>query len=56
MLSKFTFEKEIQAFTIENSLREVKWLLVCSYNRNLCNIPVPLDAIDKAINFKAKKI
>ena len=26
MLSKFTFEKEIDAFTIEINLRKVKWL------------------------------
>ena len=31
MLSKFTFEKEIEAFAIEINLRKVKWLLVCSY-------------------------
>ena len=55
MLSKFTFEKKVEALAIENNLRNVKWLLVCSYNPNLCNIPVPLDAIDKAINFNAKK-
>ena len=30
MLSKFTFEKEIEAFVIEINLRKVKWLLVCS--------------------------
>ena len=30
MLSKFTFEKEIEAFAIEINLRKVKWLLVCS--------------------------
>ena len=56
MLSKFNFEKEIEAFSIENNLRKVKWLLVCSYNPNLCNIPIPLNAIDKAINFNSKKI
>ena len=32
MLSKFTFEKEIEAFAIEINLRKVKWLLFCSYN------------------------
>ena len=55
MLSKFTFEKEIEAFAIENNLRKVKWLLVCSYNLNLCNILVHLNAIDKAIDFNSKK-
>ena len=44
MLSKFTFEKEIEAFATENNLSMVKRLLVCSYNPNLCNIPVPLNA------------
>ena len=33
MLSKFTFEKEIEAFAIVINLRKVKWLLVCSYNQ-----------------------
>ena len=55
MLSKFTFEKEIEAFAIENRLRKVKWLLVCSYNQNLFNIPVHLNAIDKAVDFNSKK-
>ena len=36
MLSKFTFEKEIEAFAIEINLRKVKWLLFCSYNTNFC--------------------
>ena len=47
LLSKFTFEKEIEAFAIETNLREVKWLLVFSYNPNL-------NAIDKAIEFYSK--
>ena len=34
MLSKFTFEKEIGACSIEINLRKVKWLLVCSHNPN----------------------
>ena len=55
MLSKFTFEKEIEAFATENNLRQVKWLLVCSCNPNLSNISVPLKAIDKAIDFNSKK-
>ena len=55
MLCQFTFEKWIEPFAIENNLRKVKWLLVCSYNRNLCNIPVHLNAIDKAIDFNPKK-
>ena len=55
MLSKFTFEKEIEAFAIENNLRKVKWLFVCSYNPNLCNIMVLLNAIDKAIDFNSQK-
>ena len=54
MLSKFTFEKEIEAFTIEINLCKVKWLLVCSYNPNFCNLPVHLNAIDKAIEFYSK--
>ena len=54
MLSKFTFEKEIEAFAIEINLRKVKWLLVCSYNPNFCNLPVHLNAIDKAIEFYSK--
>ena len=56
MLSKFTFEKEIEAFAIENRLRKVKWLLVCSYNQNHFNIPVHLNVIDKAVDFNSKKI
>ena len=55
MLSKLTFEKEIEASAIEDNLRKVKWLLVCSYNPNLCNIRAPLNAIDKAIKFNSKK-
>ena len=54
MLSKFTFEKEIEAFAIEINLRKVKWLLVFSYNPNFCNLPVHLNAIDKAIEFYSK--
>ena len=54
MLSKFTFEKEIEALAIKNTLRKVKWLLVYSYNPHLCNIPVPLNALDKAIDFDSK--
>ena len=49
MLSKFTFEKEIEAFAIEINLLKVKWLLVCSYNPNFSDLPVHLNAIDKAI-------
>ena len=49
MLSKFTFEKEIEAFPIEINLRKVKWLLICSHNPNICNLPVHLNAIDKVI-------
>ena len=56
MLSKFTFEKEIEAFAIENNLHKVKWLLVCSYNPNLCNIPVHLTKVDKGIDFNSKKL
>ena len=33
MLSKFTFEKEIEVFAIEINLRKVRWQLVCSYNQ-----------------------
>ena len=55
MLSWFTFEKSIEAFAIENNLGKIKWLLVCSYNPNLCNIPVHLNAIEKAIDFNSKK-
>ena len=55
MLSKFTFWKEIEPFAI-NNLRKVKWLLVCFYNPNLCNIPVYLNAVDKAIDFNYKKV
>ena len=55
MLSKFTFEREIEAFAIENNLRKVKWLLVCFCKPNFCNILVPLNAIDKAIDFNYKK-
>ena len=40
MLSKFIFEKLIEAFVIEISLRKVKWLLVCSCDPNFCNLPV----------------
>ena len=55
MLSRLTFEKETEAFAIENNLGKVKWLLVCSYNPNLCNIPAHLNAIDKATDFNSKK-
>ena len=34
ILSKFTFEKEIEAFASEINLRKVMWLLVYSYNPN----------------------
>ena len=54
MLSKFTFEKEIEAFAIEINLRKVKWLLISSYNPNFCNLRVHLNAIDKAIEFYFK--
>ena len=54
MLSKFTFEKEIEAFAIEINLRKVKWLLIPSYNPNFCNLRVHLNAIDKAIEFYFK--
>ena len=54
MLIKFTFEKEIEAFAIEINLGKVKWLSVCSYNPNCCNLPVHLNAIDKAIEFYSK--
>ena len=54
MLSKFTFEKEIEAFALEINLRKVKWLLLCSYNPNFCNLPVHLNATDKAIEFYPK--
>ena len=54
MLSKFTFEKEIEPFAIEIDLRKVKWLLACSYNPKFCNLPVHLNAIAKAIAFYSK--
>ena len=54
MLSEFPFEKQIEVFAIEINLRKVKWLLVCSYNSNFCNLPVHLNAIDKAIKFCSK--
>ena len=54
MLRKFTFEKEIEAFAIEINPRKVKWLLVCSYNTNFCNLLVHLNAIDKVIEFYSK--
>ena len=54
MLSKFTFEREIEALAIEINLRQVKWLLVCSYNPNFSNLPVHLNAIDKTIEFYSK--
>ena len=54
MLSKFTFEKKIEAFATEINLRKVKWLLVCSYNPNFCKLPVHLNVIDNAIEFIPK--
>ena len=54
MLSKCTFEKEIEAFATEIDLRKVKWLLVCSYNPNFCNLLGHLNAIDKPIEFYPK--
>ena len=53
-LSKLIFEKEICAFTIEINLCKVTWLLVCFYNPDFCNLPVHLNAIDKAIEFYSK--
>ena len=55
MLSKFTFEKKIEAFATEINLRKVKWLLVCSYNPNFCTLPVHLSVKDKTIEFYPKK-
>ena len=52
--SKFTFEKEIEGFTIEINLRKVKWLLVYSYNPAFYNFSSHLNAIDKAIEFYSK--
>ena len=54
VISKFTFEKEIEAFAIEIDLRKVKWLLVCSYNLNVFNLPVRLNVIEKTIEFYSK--
>ena len=54
MLSKFSFEKEIEAFAIEINQRKVKWLLVCSYYPNFCNLSVRLNATDEAIEFYSK--
>ena len=54
MLSKLTFEKEIDAFAIDVNLLKVKWLLVCSYNPHFCHLPVHLNAIDKAIKIYSK--
>ena len=54
LLSKLTFEKEIEAFTVEINLRKVTWLLVCFYNPKFCNLPLHLNAIDKAIEFYSK--
>ena len=51
MLSKFTFEKEIEAFATKINLPKVKWLLVCSYNPHFCNLPVNLNAINKTVKF-----
>ena len=52
--SKFTFEKEIEAFTIEINLRKIKWLLVYSYNPTFYNLSLHLNTIDKAIEFYSK--
>ena len=49
MLSKFTFEKEIEAFATEINLRKVNWLLVYSYNPNFCTLPVHLNVKDKTM-------
>ena len=54
MLSKFTFEKQIEAFAIEINLHKAKWLFVCSYNPIFCNLPINLNAIDKAIEVYSK--
>ena len=54
MLNKFTFETEVDAFAIEINLCKVKWLLVCSYKPNFCNLPVHLNALDKALEFYSK--
>ena len=54
MLSKLTFEKEIEAFAIEIILRKVKCLLICSYNPNSCQLPVHLNVIDKTIESYCK--
>ena len=55
MLSKFTFEKEIEGFAIEINLPKVKRLLVCSYKPRFCHLPVHLNSIDKAIEFCSKR-
>ena len=52
MLSKF--KKEVEAFALEINRCKVKWLLVCFYNPNFSNLPVHLNAIDKAIEFFSK--
>ena len=49
MLSKFSFEKKSKPLLIEINLRKVKWLLVCSYDPNFCNLPVRLNATDETI-------
>ena len=52
MLRKF--KKQVEAFALEINRRKVKWLLVCFYNPNFSNLPVHLNAIDKAIEFFSK--
>ena len=47
MLSKFTFEKQIEDFAIEIDMRDVTWLLVWS-------VPVHLNAIKEAIKSYSK--
>ena len=54
MLSKFTFEKEIETFAIEINLHKVKWMLLCSHNPRFCNLQLHFNAIDKAIEFYYK--
>ena len=53
-LSKFTFDKEIEAFATETNLCKVNWLLVCSFNPNFCDLTVHLSAIEEAIEFYSK--
>ena len=54
MLSKFTFEKKIEAFAIEINLRKVKRRLSSSGNPIFSNLPVHINAIDEAIQFYPK--